>query len=69
MYMCMKPGLREDLLSKLSYLKKIGYNCTILQETLFVPSIEVGETNTFKVTKTIGSMIPKIHYMQLDELP
>lgn len=69
MYVPKEQNSRENLLSKLPSLKKMGYNFTVILETLDVPSIDACDTNTIEFTHTTGWMMPVIYYLQSNELP
>lgn len=45
-----EQNFRADLVSKLASSKRMGYNHTIIHESLATPSIEASEANIFEVS-------------------
>lgn len=50
MHVPREHSFMENMFSKLANSKKIGLNCTIIQETISIPDIEVGEENILDIT-------------------
>lgn len=62
-YVPMENNLKADPLFKLCGSRKACFNRTLIQETLIIPNIEVGEVNSIDVTLTGGWMISIFHYL------
>lgn len=69
MHVPSEHNFKVDILSKLGSSNKIGYNRTITQYTLFIPSVEASETKNVDVSLSASWMTPIIYYLQYDELP
>lgn len=64
-----EQNLRADLLSKLATSKVVGFNRTIIHETLASPSIEAGEVYSIELVPVSSWMSSILCYLQYGKLP